>query len=368
MLLAPSPRKATVRPASVPLCSRTVSRSARIWQGWKSSVSALTTGTPAWAAISSSAVCAKVRHDDRRRLPAQHPGDVRDRLALADAGQRAVDDHRVAAELGDAGRERHLGAQGRLVEQHRHGARARPAARRTAPPSASAARSSTAPCSAGREVVVGEEVARHGLLAVRWRSASAVRVEDARPGAPTNSSSSSAVRTSGRREPDAVRATGVDDEPGVAGPRRRPRPDAGRRPARSPCSRPAPAHPGDQRVAASADRAQVLPELGRVVEQPVALDGVEHRQRGGAGDRVAAEGASRGCPGSNRCGRGARGRRSAPIGMPPPRPLASGDDVGRDAAWAGRRTTSPVRPMPVCTSSSTAARRARRVISRAAAR
>src|SRR5690606_30165497 len=37
-------------------------RSARIWQGWNSSVSALTTGTVAWAAISSIRSWPKVRH------------------------------------------------------------------------------------------------------------------------------------------------------------------------------------------------------------------------------------------------------------------------------------------------------------------
>ena len=57
MLQAPSPTNATVSPASVPLCSCTVSRSASSWQGWNSSVSALTTGTPAYAAISSIASC-----------------------------------------------------------------------------------------------------------------------------------------------------------------------------------------------------------------------------------------------------------------------------------------------------------------------
>ena len=62
MLLAASPTKATVSPARSPLCSRTVSRSASSWQGWNSSVSAFTTGTPAWSAIVSRLVCAKVRH------------------------------------------------------------------------------------------------------------------------------------------------------------------------------------------------------------------------------------------------------------------------------------------------------------------
>ena len=62
--------------------------------------------------------------DDDRRLPAEHPGDVLDRLALADAGEAAVDGHGVPAQLGDAGAERRLGAQRLLVEDHRDGARA----------------------------------------------------------------------------------------------------------------------------------------------------------------------------------------------------------------------------------------------------
>ena len=48
-------------PASVFLCSRTVSRSARIWHGWNSSVSALTTGTRLTEAIASIRSWPKVR-------------------------------------------------------------------------------------------------------------------------------------------------------------------------------------------------------------------------------------------------------------------------------------------------------------------
>ena len=56
MLLAPSPRYVRTRPASDVFRSRTVCRSARIWQGWNRSVRALTTGTrltDAMAAIRS---------------------------------------------------------------------------------------------------------------------------------------------------------------------------------------------------------------------------------------------------------------------------------------------------------------------------
>jgi hypothetical protein len=61
---------------------------------------------------------------DRGDLAGQHPGDVADRFARADAGEPAVDRDRLAAEFGDADREGQLGAQGRLVEQQRDRLRA----------------------------------------------------------------------------------------------------------------------------------------------------------------------------------------------------------------------------------------------------
>ena len=84
MLFAASPRKASVSPASSPLCSRTVSRSASSWQGWNSSVSALTTGTPACGGHLLDPVLAVGAPHDRGDLPAEHPGGVLDRLAAAD--------------------------------------------------------------------------------------------------------------------------------------------------------------------------------------------------------------------------------------------------------------------------------------------
>ena len=51
------------------------------------------------------------------------PGRRRRPAPLPDLGQPAVDDHREATELDDAGAERGLGAQRRLVEQHRDAAR-----------------------------------------------------------------------------------------------------------------------------------------------------------------------------------------------------------------------------------------------------
>ena len=88
-------------------------------------MSALTTGTPAYAAIVARSSCAKVRHTIADAWRPIDAGDVGDRLALADRGQPAVDHHREPAELGDAGAERRLRPQRRLVEDHRHAARAR---------------------------------------------------------------------------------------------------------------------------------------------------------------------------------------------------------------------------------------------------
>ena len=59
--LLPSPTYATSRPASVPKCSCSVSRSASAWHGWWVSVSAFTTGTDDHQANSSTSACACVR-------------------------------------------------------------------------------------------------------------------------------------------------------------------------------------------------------------------------------------------------------------------------------------------------------------------
>ena len=61
MLLEPSPRKVSTRPASEPWCALTVCRSASTWQGWNWSVSALITGTVAAEASASIRSCPEVR-------------------------------------------------------------------------------------------------------------------------------------------------------------------------------------------------------------------------------------------------------------------------------------------------------------------
>src|SRR3954471_22936970 len=60
-LHAPSPTKTTVFPSTLPSFSWIVCRSARIWQGCSSSVSALIVGMPEYFAKSSTSLCAKVR-------------------------------------------------------------------------------------------------------------------------------------------------------------------------------------------------------------------------------------------------------------------------------------------------------------------
>ena len=59
--LLPSPMYATVTPASRPLCSWMVSRSARAWHGCSASDRALITGTDEYSASVSSVSCANVR-------------------------------------------------------------------------------------------------------------------------------------------------------------------------------------------------------------------------------------------------------------------------------------------------------------------
>ena len=77
---------------------------------------------------------------------------------------------------------------------------------------------------------------------------------------------------------------------------------------------------------------------GGVLEQAVLLDGVEDGERGGAGDRVAAEGGAV-VAGLQQGRRRSPSATQAPIGMPPPRPLArvttSASATGRGEPLAG---------------------------------
>ena len=205
-----------------------------------------------------------------------------------------------AAELGDADLERHPGAG------------ARPC--RTAPPPTcgpasgvapngsafiASARSSTSACSAGRQVVVAQEVpdqARSHLPGVQDGRAARRGTPRLRLGEHQR-----------RGEPDPVRHGVVDQEPGLARGRgdRRPTPA---RCSTMPSSSPAPSTPRTSGwPSASTPVAMLLADQRDVLQQPVGGDRVEHRERRRAADRVAAE---RGAvlAGLEQVGRRARGR------------------------------------------------------------
>ena len=114
---------------SSPWCSRIVCRSARIWQGWNSSVSALTTGTRRGGRhlleSGPGRRCARRSPRPAGRAPARCRRSAR-RGRAGWSGASMIE--RVAAELGDADAERHPGAGRGLVEDHRDRLRARPAA------------------------------------------------------------------------------------------------------------------------------------------------------------------------------------------------------------------------------------------------
>ena len=76
-------------PASAPVALATVCRSARIWHGWNSSVSALTTGHPADRGHRLDPVLAEGAPHDRGDLPVEHPRGVLDRLAAAELAAAA---------------------------------------------------------------------------------------------------------------------------------------------------------------------------------------------------------------------------------------------------------------------------------------
>ena len=113
----------------------------------------------------------------------------------------------MAAELGDADLEREPGAGGVLVEDDGHTARPveRPALNGFA--FSSRGQRQHLGLLVGCEVVVAQEVARHDAAALSSTSGSAVR----------KSSICALGDDQRRRQPDHVRRSGVDEEPGVAG-------------------------------------------------------------------------------------------------------------------------------------------------------
>ena len=353
MLQAPSPRNATIEPAELALVLAHGQQVGEQLAG----VEVVGEGVDDRdAGVRRHLVDARLRvgaPDDDRGLAAEHPGHVGDRLAHADAGQLAVDEHRVAAELGDAGGERRLGAQGGLVEDHRDRARAGERLRVVRRGLERGGQVQHPALLLGAQVVVAEEVTGHGVAPI---------VSSRMPGqAARKASASSCVEHERRREPQRGGRRVVDDE----ATRQRGGRDLGGVAAGELHAEPEPlaADLGDARVGGQAG-AQVLPQPGR-------------RARAGRRARWcrSRRGRRRRRPGCRRTscrgGRAAAGRpraprpRQAPIGMPPARPLATVTTSGVTPWpwWANQR---PVRPMPDCTSSSQSRAPCRVATSRAA--
>ena len=347
MLQAPSPTKATRQRRRARPCARgSVSRSASSWQGWKSSVSALTTGTPACSAIASSRSWrVRAPHDDRR-LPAEHPGDVLDGLAHADPGEAR---RRRSSGSRRARRCRPRTTPGCAASACRRSSR--PSAGRPAASASygaalsSAARASTSACSAGVR-----SSSRRKCRVTRLRSrSSAGRVEDAGPGGEERVGVVLG-EDQRRREPDPVGVGCVEDEPGLQGGGD----DLGGRRAGSGRARSAARRRGPRSTRGSAARParELLAERVTWSSRPsasiVSSTASAAAQATGLPPKVVPW-----LPGWSRSPASPRPMQ-APIGMPAAEALGQGDDVGRRSPatrvwWANQ---APVRPMPVCTSSS----------------
>ena len=160
----PSPKNASVRPCSSPLCSWIVSRSASSWHGWKSSLQRVD-HRHAGARGHLLETRLRVRApDDRGDLALEHPRGVGRRLLAAELAVRGRDDQRRPAEVGDADRERDARAGRGLVEDDRDRLRARRGACSFQRSFFSAtARSRISACSSAGEVVVAQQVAGHAV-------------------------------------------------------------------------------------------------------------------------------------------------------------------------------------------------------------
>ena len=191
----------------------------------------------------------------------------------------AVDEHRVAAELGDAGGEGRLGAQRRLVEDHRDRPRAgerlgvvrrrlelERRGRGPAPARPGVRSSSARKCRSASSPIASSRMRRPG----GQERVGVVVGEHQR-----------------RREPDPVGRGVVDDEAGLPARRRRPRRTTSAARSR-PISRPSPRTSVTRGSAARPSRS-FWPSTVTCSSRPVVLDGADHGERGGAGDRVAAE-------------------------------------------------------------------------------
>ena len=243
---------------------------------------ALTTGTPACAAISSRRDCSCVRHTISRRLPAEHPRGVGDRTPARRPG-RAMPSMIIGKPPSSAIPE----ANDAWVRR------------------VGLSKSTATVCGAGQRVLVvraglelQREVEHLGLLGrargrrragsgASWLVPPAYAVSRMPGQASRNESACSRGEDQRRRQPDALGVGLFTMKPAsraaantsaeTASVRSRPDQQAGA------------AHLGDPVVPVQGRRAGARPISVGVLEQPVLLDGVEHREGGRRRDRVAAE-------------------------------------------------------------------------------
>ncbi len=366
MLFAPSPSRRGQARRAGPSASghrsarRRSARSARIWHGWNSSVSALTTGTPACAAISSIRSWSKVRQTI---------------AATCRSSTRAVSGDRLAGRRSAPGCRRRAGGS----------PRARRCRRRRRPASAGSA------CRRGRrrpraleglpaervgldgegqledlallgrgEVVVPEEVPGHQVSLERSAGRDAASRIAGR--ASTKSPAWARVSTSGGASRIASGGHRVDDEACL---------ERGRATAGATSSveldrragGPRPGHPRRRgwSTAPSAVRSHA-PRSRTWARRPSRSMTCEGREGRGRGDRVAAERRAVLADAQQGAGplpeRDDRADREAAAEA-----LGEGDDVGHDPAADARRGGRTTRPCARCRSAprrGSAARRARR--------
>ncbi len=208
------------RPAVPPSRSRTVSRSARSWHGWKPSVSALTTGTRRAGGHLGEPVVAEGPHDDRAPRTGTAPGRRRRASRPGRSGWSGVSTMiglppSSAMPASNESRVRRLGLSKSTATD------CGPASGRCPNRSAfiAAARSSTSACSAGVRSSSRRKCRTLGSDIVAPASSASAR-------AATNASACSAVRISGGASRIASGWTALTRKPGVAqrGRRRPPTP------------------------------------------------------------------------------------------------------------------------------------------------
>ncbi len=263
---------------------------------------------------------------------------------------------------------------GRLRDEALEQAGAAPrVVRRAATPTAAAVFTREASPRAGRDALRPQHASRRCRAGARPRRRSAGRVLGQRlRAARARSGRSSASRDDQRRlgpdRPSGACVADLGDHPALASARPRPtgrstiaassppgararRPTAGRgRGRRAPSDAPTAARaaavpgarPARRRAPASRSRSRIssVASAGRAGERPAA--------EGGAVRVVASEAAVGALPEL-----GARERSALTGTRPPDSALGQHQHVGLDALAARRRTSRPVRPRPVCTSSST---------------